>query len=374
MNETAAESYFRLVTNETTETKSQLLTRLVSLQVWGVPAIKLTQEVHEIKVTEDTGQILFDDVDDSKLEIYLSIKSSRKAIVDFELSNEFIRYCGITDHNFQKLVLPIIQYPHEEIEKLLEEHGLDELDDHNERFTDLRGSASEDSSDESSPIFQAGTIPSPRTPSSGMTILVPETSSQVSRPSSILRDRIPELDQSISSVRVAAALPSTTPTLIITPSKIRTNSGTSSDSTSRVANDVQHSTAGVELLSAGNVRDETKLSTPSSTELGPETRHDAFDFGNFHSEFSEAFGLATPSQNPRPSSTQRHSVPRYSWSPRSPRMEPDSENAMHGLQMQKIGLLGETFVSNASRSLVGLGQTPCSQLIGQRVALQSPGK
>jgi len=108
MNETFAEFYFRLVTNETTETKSQLLTRLVSLQVWGVPAIKLTQEVHQIKVTEDTGQILFDDFDDRKLEIYLSIKSSRKAIVDFELSNEFIRYCGITDHKFQKLVLPII--------------------------------------------------------------------------------------------------------------------------------------------------------------------------------------------------------------------------------------------------------------------------
>jgi len=207
-----------------------------------------------------------------------------------------------------------------------------------------------------------------------MTILVPKTSSQVSRPSSILRDRIPELDQSISSVRVAAALPSTTPTLIITPSQIHTNSRPSSDSTTHVTNNFQQSTAGIESFSAGNVRDETKLPTPSSTEHRLETRHDAFNFGNFHSEFSEAFGVATPSPNPRPSSTQRHPIPRYGWSPRSPRMEPDSENAMYGLQMHKIGLLGETFVSNASRSFIDQGQTPYSQLIGQRVALPSHGK
>ncbi len=158
-----------------------------------LPAIKLTQEVYGIKVTKDTGHIFFDDVDDSKLEIYLSIKNSQKAIVDFELSKEFIRYCGITDHSFQKLVVPIIQYPHEDIEKLLEEYGLDEPGDHNEKSTDLRKSVSEESNDESVPIYQvdAGAIPLPRTPSSGMNTLVRESNSQVSRPSSFLRDRIP---------------------------------------------------------------------------------------------------------------------------------------------------------------------------------------
>lgn len=357
----------RLLTKETAETKSQLLTRLTNLNVWGVQAIKLTQEVYDIKVTEDTSGILFDDADESKLEIYLSIKGAQNAVVDFELSKEFIRYCDITDHSFQKLVLPIIQYPHEEIEKLLEEYGLDEPGDHSEKSNELLMSVSEESNDEGAPIsqFDTSTITRPRTPSSGMNILDQESSSQVSRPSSFLRDRIPELDQSIASIREAAALPTTTPTLIITPSQIRTNANLSFDSIFHDKKDTQHSTPGNKLLFTRTVVDEAKQPASSTPKRGAETPHDAFDFGNFYSEFSEVFRLDTPSRSARTSSTQHHSVPRYSWSSRASRTEPDQESIMHGLQRQKVGLLGETFVSNASRSFIGPVQTPYSQLIGQ---------
>lgn len=367
MSKAVAESYIRLVTKETAETKSRLLNNLANLNVWGVQKISLTQDVDGVEVTEDTGQIIFDDADVSKLEIYLSIKDSRQAMVDFELSKEFIRYCGITDPSLQNLVLPILQYPREGIEELLEEYELDGLGDHDEQSIELAESVSEESNDRSSPIprVDTSTIPLPRTPSSGINILAQESSSQVSRPSSILRDRIPALDQSIASIRAGAALPSTTPTLIITPSRIRTSSRPSFDNTYSGTNGAQYSRAENESLSPGNVMGEAKESESSTTDPGAETPHDAFEFGNFHSEFAEAFGLDTPSRESCTPSTQHHSVPRYSRSPRSARAEPDPESTMQGLQMQKIGLLGETFVSNASRSFIGLVETPFSQLIGQ---------
>ncbi|KAH6668745.1 hypothetical protein B0J14DRAFT_518033 [Halenospora varia] len=342
-----ARYFVRLVTKETAETKSRLLNNLANLNVWGVQTISLTQDVDSVTVTEDTGHIIFDDADVSKLEIYLSIKDSRQAMVDFELSKEFIRYCGITDPSFQNLVLPILQYPHEGIEKLLEEYELDGLGDHDEQSTERAESVSEESNDRSSPIprVDTSTIPLPRTPSSGINILAQESSSQVSKPSSILRDRIPALDQSIASIRAAAALPSTTPTLIITPSRIRISSRPSFDNTYSGTNVAQHSRAENESLSSRNVMGEAKESESSTTDPGAETPHDAFEFRNFHSEFAEVFGLDTPSREPRTPSTQHRSVPRYSRSPRSARVEPDQESTMQGLQMQKIGLLGETFVN-----------------------------
>jgi hypothetical protein len=85
---------------------------------------------------------------------------------------------------------------------------------------------------------------------------------------------------------------------------------------------------------------EAKESESSTRDSGAETPHDAFEFGNFHAEFAEVFGLNIQSREPRTQSTQRNSVPRYSRSPRSARAEPDPESTMQGLQMQKVGLLG----------------------------------
>jgi hypothetical protein len=47
---------------------------------------------------------------------------------------------------------------------------------------------------------------------------------------------------------------------------------------------------------------------------------------------------------------------------------------MQGFQNQKIGLLGETFVSNASHSFICLAETSCSQQKGQWVAFLSSEK
>jgi hypothetical protein len=116
---------------------------------------------------------------------------------------------------------------------------------------------------------------------------------------------------------------------------------------------------------------EAKDSESSTSDSGAETPHGAFDFRNFHSDFAEVFEIDTWPREPRTPSTQHHSVPRYSQGPRysralgSARAEPDPESTMQGLQRKKIGLLGEIFVSNASRSFINLFETPFSQLIGQ---------
>jgi hypothetical protein len=344
MGNARTESSIRLFAEETAETKAQLLARLRTLKVWGVPAIKLNHEVDGVSGTEDTGNVIFDDADDGKLEIYLSFNDSRKAIVDFQLSEKFIRYCGITDHSLQMLVAPILTYSLDDIEKFLEGYGLDQPSDHLDRSADIPESVSEGNDD-------ADTITSPRTPNSGTDIPYRESGLEVSGPSSFLRDRIPALDQSISSVRIAAALPSMTPTLVITPSQSRTNPTHSTPGTGSDAKDIKYPRAGNELLSARVGIDQAKQSTVSTTEHESETPHDAFEFGDFHSTFSEVFRIETPSRNLRRSSTQHPSVPRFSQSPRTPRMEPDPDSTMQGIHLQHIGLLGETFVSNAARGL-----------------------
>jgi hypothetical protein len=152
LSKAVAESFIRLVTKETAETKSRLLHNLANLNVWGVETISLTQDADDVKVTEDTDQIIFHDADISKLEIYLSIKDSPQAMVEFELSKEFIRYCGIINPNFQNLVFPILQYPLEGIEKLLEEYELDGLDDYDKQSTEFAESVSEEGNGRSFPI------------------------------------------------------------------------------------------------------------------------------------------------------------------------------------------------------------------------------
>lgn len=194
---------------------------------------------------------------------------------------------------------------------------MDEPTDSDDESAELLHPVSEESND---PILQVNTgamsMSFPRTPSAGMNTLNQESTFEVSNPSSSLRDRIPALDQSIASVREAAALPSTTPSLVITPCRIRTSVRPSSDSISRDENNVQHITVGNESRSSGSGMDKARQSTFSTTELRDETTHDAFEFSNFHAEFSEVFGDA--SQNLRVSSTQRYSVPRYSRSPHLP--------------------------------------------------------
>ncbi len=362
-------NFIRLVTKEVVQTKSQLLSRLESLNVWGVQAITLTQEVDDIIVNKNTDHVLFDDSDDSKLEMYLSIKDSRPTMVDFEISKEFIRLCGITEPRFQNLVLPIIQCPQEDIGKFLEEYGLDEPGDDKERPIDLLQFDSEGSDNEvengSSFEVDVTTLSLPRTPNSGMNDnLLRKSSFETYRPSSILKERIPELDQSISFVQRAAALPTAT-TAIITPSQISINTSPSFDSVS--LGNLQHSTGRNDSPSASNAIHKANQAACATMELEAEIPHDAFDFTGFQSEFSEAFGQDTPSQRQYISSTQQHSSTwSHSRSSHAHRMNPpEPEATMLGLQMQKTGLLGEVFVSNTIRYITNRFQPPYSQLIDQ---------
>ena len=336
----------------TAGSKSELLSRLLNLQVWGVQAIKLTQEVNGVKIIENADRVLFNDAENTNLEIYFPIKDSQNPIVDFELSKEFIRYCGVADHNLQTLVLPIIQYPHKDIEKLLEDYGLDESDDDDEKSTKPPKSVSEENDNESDPVLQSnvGTISLSRTPSPDTDILDQDQDLPASKPS-FLRDRIPELDQSIAAVREGAILPSTTPTWIITPSRRRTNASLSIHSTSGDMHGIQHSIGGNDLLAPGNFKEERTQSAPSTIERGTENIPNALDFANFNSEFSKVFEIDTPSQNRQTGSTQHHSVLRYSRRPQTARMQPDPESTIQGIQRHKIGFLGETFVSVAVYAL-----------------------
>ncbi|PVH86308.1 hypothetical protein DL98DRAFT_650337 [Cadophora sp. DSE1049] len=342
-----ADAGIRLLPKETKKTKSRLLTRLLALKVWGVQALKLTQEVHDVKVTEETNQILFDDTDDSTIEIYLSIKGTQKPKADFELSKEFIRYCVITDHSLQGLVLPIIQYPLAEIENLLEGYGLDAPIGYDEESTELLQSTSVEKDDESGSTFRDSPdlMSSPKTPNRGANTLDDAPNTQASRRSS-LRDNIPALNQSIAFVREVATLPSTTPTVIVTSSRVRTTA------TAFLNEEVlEHSIPEDILGSAGKKMNRASQSTTSRPEDETRSSPNAFDFANFHTEFSETFGLNIPSQSRQTSSTQNYSTPKYSRSPRysrsshGTRVTPDPESTMFGLQMQKIGLLGESFVN-----------------------------
>ncbi|KAG4432653.1 hypothetical protein IFR05_011856 [Cadophora sp. M221] len=342
-----ARYFARLLPTETQKTKSQLLTRLLTLKVWGVQALKLTQEVNDVKVTEETNQILFDETDDSTIEIYLSIKGTHKPKVDFELSQKFIQYCAITDPNLQSLVLRIIQYPYEEIEQLLEEYGLDEPIDYDEESTELLNSTPVEKDDESGSTFRESLdlMHSPRTPNRGANIPDDVPNTQVSRRSS-LRDNIPALDQSIASIREVAALPTTTPTLIVTPSRVRTTA------TSFLNEEVlEHPISEGILGSAGKKPNGASQSTTPRPEDETRSSPNAFDFTKFRTDFSESFGLNTPPRHHQTSSTQNYSTPQYSRSPRYhrsshyPGVTPDPASTMFGLQMQKIGLLGESFIN-----------------------------
>lgn len=296
----------------------------------------MTQEVNDVKVIEDTNHILFDDKDNDELKIYYSIKDSESPIVEFELSKKLIQYCGITDLNLQSLVLPIIQYPQEEIEKLLEEYELDKSAADDENLTEHLESFSETTNGESNSVLQTSAYATSlsRTPNPDVDVLYQDQGRPASTPS-FLRDRIPELDQSIAAVQEAAVLSSTTPALIITPSRTRTKDMTPY---------IQQVVRGNDLPALINFAGEGTHSVHSTTERETEINPKALDFGNFHSDFSELFGTDTPSPNHRMGSTEHQSVSRYSRSSCATKWTSDSDSTMQGIQRHKIGLLGEIFV------------------------------
>src|SRR5713226_4178474 len=101
MKRILTDHFNRLIKDKTILEMKILAARLETLQVWGVSAIKLSHEVDGIIGADDTSSLLFDDTDESKLDITY-VLNPEEAILNFELSEHFVEFCGITDKNLEK--------------------------------------------------------------------------------------------------------------------------------------------------------------------------------------------------------------------------------------------------------------------------------
>ena len=327
--------------------------RLTNLEVWGVREIKLLHKVHGVQGVEERGSVIFDEADDDALKIYISLNGSTPAVVHNQLTEMFIRFCDIPE-NRQMMVGPILNFPFDDLHRFLDYQGLDVSVDHSHSptsdsqiDTELneeidRGLAIDDTREVASTT---------RTPNSDRpTSYVPlAAEGEDLRQSSLLRERIPTLDESISTVRRAAALPSTAPTLIITPSRVQASLSNPGLESNNNSNNTVSPDARNEWISPQTSTSYPTESLIPSTEEGSEVVGSALDMTDLQATFSEVFSIETPSRTSVRTSTQVFSSSRFGRSPRISRLNlvPDTENSMLGLHHQHIGLLGELFVGHS---------------------------
>ncbi|PMD48990.1 hypothetical protein L207DRAFT_505973 [Hyaloscypha variabilis F] len=340
--------YFqRLMNDKPLRERRGLASRVEKLQVWGVSAIKLSHKVDGITGAADTSSLLFDYTDQTNLDITY-VLNLEPAILNFELSKVFIEICGISNEKLAKLVLPILTFPLGEIDNLLDSYGLDSLGDlrgHPADTVDSVSELSEDDDAEDSLIRE--TVP---------TALAPDTPPRPphSSPSSFLRDRIPALDARISSVQAAAAHPTMTPTVIISPSQ-RTNIPKAlMPSVHSNSNEISSSST-PSIGGIGLDPHETNLegpSTLSASRHGPSSSYSAFEFRDMSSALSDVFATTTPSSNNGTSIFRQSQRLRFSHSSHSPNTEPEPNHTMQGIYNQYVGLQGEVFINEwLSRNL-----------------------
>jgi hypothetical protein len=339
----------RLITKETAESKAQILDRLATLKVWGAASIKVRHNIGDVLGAAETGNVVFDDANDDTLNIYLVLDGSQKRMIDFELYEAFVRYCGITDSKLEKLVYPILTYPLETIETFLEQHGLDLL----EEEPDTTASLSEESDEEHTSVLQinAAIVTSRRLPNSDTNIPIQESDVGASASSNILRESIPELAQSLASVRTMASRPSMAPTLIITSSHTGINSAYLTFTTGTSETQVSHSTPRNEGFSPGIEANVAEQSATSPAESGPRVASAAFDLSDLTSSLPNLVVVETPSRISRSSLGFNSSTSRFGQGPHTVRREPDPERTVYGLHRQHVGLLGETFVREITCAL-----------------------
>ena len=289
----------RLITEETAQSKAQILDRLGKLKVWGAASIKVRHKIGDLLGAAETGNVVFDDANDDTLNIYLLLDGSQKRMIDFELYEAFVRYCGITDSKLEKLVYPILTYPLETIETFLGQHGLDLL----EEEPDTTASLSEESDEEHTPVLQinAAIVTSRRLPNSDTNIPSQESDVGASALSNILRESIPELSQSLASVRTMASRPSMAPTLIITSSHAGINSAYLTSTTATSETQVSHSTPRNEGFSPGIEANVAEQSATSPAESGPGVASAAFDLSDLTSSLPNLVGVETHSRISRSS-------------------------------------------------------------------------
>jgi hypothetical protein len=310
----------------------------------------------------ESGNVLFDSSDDSKLDIYMSFNSlndSRKAMINFELCEEFVRYCSITDSKLEKLVIAILTYPLNEIDGLLEQHGLDVIDE--EPHCVVHDTVSDDSDDQNAPVLDTNAVKLASQLIFNQKISISRQTSGVaiSDSSSILRNRIPALTQSLLSVQSAASRRSMAPTLVITPSESRLKLGHPSPRTGNSETHVFSSTFRNKPLSAGIEACREQQDVLPEIERGPRVSSDLFDLRDLKSSLPKDVGVEAPHRNSRSSSSFYHSPLRFGHGLRTPKREPELDSTVYGLYLQHVGLLGETFVSTiACRSIPSLECAP----------------
>jgi hypothetical protein len=243
----------------------------------------------------------------------------------------------------------ILTYPLDAIGQFLEQHGLDPL----EEEPDTTATLSEESDEEHTPVLQinAAIVTSRRLPNSDTNIPSQESDIGASASSNILRESIPELAQSLASVRTMASRPSMAPTLIITSSHTGINSAYLTSTTGMSETRVSHSTPRSEGFSPGIEANVAEQSATSPAESGPRFASSAFDLSDLTSSLPNRVGVETNSRNSRSSLGFHSSTSRSDQGPHTLRREPDPESTVYGLHRQHVGLLGETFVRGITCAL-----------------------
>jgi hypothetical protein len=173
----------------------------------------LIHKVHGVLGVEEKGSVVFNNVDNTRLDIYISRNETTPAVINHALSYQFIQYCGIPNDQYL-MVEPILSYPSEELHRFLDEHGLEEsLDRPDMHMNDPQTNTevNEDEGEDEVVEISRDSFVASRTPNPSRTTAPPEPDLEVSRSSSLLGERVPQSNGGILSVGRATALPSTRP-------------------------------------------------------------------------------------------------------------------------------------------------------------------
>jgi hypothetical protein len=319
----------------------QLTTRLLGLTVWGTPSIKLKREVNDIQGTEDTGDLIFQDTD-TTLKVFMPINIPNQPMSTYRLSEAFIKHCGITDTRYQKLVMPILTISIAEIEKLLEMYNLD-----GPRNNDSKGRLPESlfsNLGEDIQLSPVAELPdfgdfASRASFAAARESLPRSGPSSSGPASSLRARIPTLDQSVATVREAAASHAAGARLVLFSSEtphIGRSVPSKGDTGSEIYED---SGFGGSIMS----RTPTRGSESSTEDSQDMSSKGAFDFDTLRSALPEVSARVAPAR--RLLVGERSSVSHTSGRASHGRNDEfEEESSLQGLHQKHIGLLGEAFV------------------------------
>lgn len=293
-----------------------MTSRLQSLTVWGVFKEKSTQ-----------------------LDIYIPIDIENQCVFVYQLSENLIKHCGITDSRHQKLVQPILSAPISRIPKLLEQFDLDgqlEADAGSSLPVSFLDSVQ---AQDPRNTFRTSTAPysASRFESTGnetfFTSRPPITGSMSS-----LRTSIPTLDQSIASIRQAAASEDRSSSFTVFGPQITTQNISASSTTEH--SDIRDDSGFVDELTDSNISSNRRVRGINDDEDG---EGGVFGVAALRSALAE-----TTESCPRMSfgGSRFTGSPSYSRSQGRYFAGPvDEESSVQSLHDRHVGLLGETFVS-----------------------------